>query len=103
MSNIATKPMCAIDRSSPCPSHRTSLAPWPAEEDSSLMLRVLGAFLCVFWLLSLVVHLGTLAYLFGVAALTLFGIDLLCQILQAAHATAGREEAPFVRRGNHKA
>ena len=102
MSNIATKPICAIDRSSLCPPRRTSLALWPGEEDGSLMPRVLGAFLCVFWLLSLVVHLGELATVFGVAALGLFGIDLVSQILQAAHATPAKQEAPFVRRDKPK-
>lgn len=39
------------------------------------MLRVLGAFLGVFWLLSLMVHLGGLACAFGIASLSLFAID----------------------------
>jgi hypothetical protein len=41
------------------------------------MLRALGIFLAMFWLLSLVVLLDELAYLFGGAALALFAIDLL--------------------------
>lgn len=41
------------------------------------MLRALGAFLAMFWLLSLVVHLDELAHLFGGAALVLLAIDLL--------------------------
>jgi hypothetical protein len=41
------------------------------------MLRALGAFLVMFWLLSMTVHLDELAYLFGGAALVLFAIDLL--------------------------
>jgi hypothetical protein len=41
------------------------------------MLRALGAFLGMFWLLSLVVHLDELAHLFGGAALALLAIDLL--------------------------
>ena len=82
------------------PSRRISFRLWSADEDSSLMLWILGAFLCVFWLLSLVVHLGELAGVFGVAALTLFGIDLARQILGAAHGTAEPEEARFVRRNS---
>jgi hypothetical protein len=66
------------------------------------MLRVFGAFLCVFWLLSLVVHCE-LAYVFGAATLLLLAIDLAPQILRAAHATSERAEAPFFRRGNPKA
>ncbi len=41
------------------------------------MLRVFGAFLSVFCLLGLVVHLRGLVQIFGLAALTLFVIDLL--------------------------
>lgn len=41
------------------------------------MLRVLSAFLCVFWLLSMLVHLDGLAYAFGLAAVALFAIDLV--------------------------
>lgn len=41
------------------------------------MLRVLSAFLCVFWLLSMLVHLDGLVYAFGLAAVALFAIDLL--------------------------
>jgi hypothetical protein len=41
------------------------------------MLRALAAYLLVFWLLGLVVHLGGLVHLFGVIALALLGIDLL--------------------------
>jgi hypothetical protein len=46
------------------------------------MLRAFGAFLLLFWLLSLVVHLhGTVVYLFGISALVLFAIDLLAPFL----------------------
>jgi hypothetical protein len=41
------------------------------------MLRALGAFLAMFWVLSLLVYLDELAYLFGGAALALFAVDLL--------------------------
>jgi hypothetical protein len=41
------------------------------------MLRALGAFLAMFWLLSMVVNLDELAHAFGGAALALLAIDLL--------------------------
>jgi hypothetical protein len=41
------------------------------------MLRVFGAFLSVFCLPCLIVHLDAMVELFGVAALTLFAVDLL--------------------------
>jgi hypothetical protein len=41
------------------------------------MLRAFGAFLMIFWLLSLVVHLDVMARLFGVGALATFAVDLL--------------------------
>jgi len=41
------------------------------------MLRAFGAFLCVFCLLGLLVHLFGLASLFGATAVVLFAIDLL--------------------------
>ena len=41
------------------------------------MVRVFGAFLLVFFLLGLVVHLNGLAQLFGLAAVGLFAVDLL--------------------------
>ena len=41
------------------------------------MLRVFAAFLCLFCLLSLVVGLEGLAFVFGAAALGLFAIDLV--------------------------
>lgn len=41
------------------------------------MMRALAAYLLVFWLLGLVVHLSGLVHLFGVTALTLLAIDLL--------------------------
>jgi hypothetical protein len=61
----------------PAPSRccGTSLRAWSAEELH--MLRALAAYLLVFWLLGLVVHLGGLVHLFGVTALALFAIDLL--------------------------
>jgi hypothetical protein len=40
------------------------------------MLRAFGAFLLVFTLLGLVVHISAVVELFGVAAVALFGIDL---------------------------
>jgi hypothetical protein len=48
----------------------------PMREDS-IMLRTFGAFLSVFWLLGLLVHLGGPIHVLGVAALVLFGIELL--------------------------
>ncbi len=41
------------------------------------MLRAFAAFLVLFFLLSLVVSLNVTGYVFGMAALTLFAIDLL--------------------------
>jgi len=41
------------------------------------MLREFAAFLCLFCLLSLVVELDGLAYVFGVASLGFFAIDLV--------------------------
>ena len=41
------------------------------------MLRVFGAFLVVFSILSLVVHLQELGSVFGMGALSLFAIDQL--------------------------
>ena len=41
------------------------------------MLRALGAFLVVFSVLSLVVHLNGLSGVFGAGALSVFGIDLM--------------------------
>jgi hypothetical protein len=41
------------------------------------MLRAFSAFLLVFWLLGLTVHLDGLVHLFGIAALVLFAMDLL--------------------------
>ena len=40
------------------------------------MLRAFGAFLLIFTLLGLVVHISGVVELFGVGALALFGIDL---------------------------
>lgn len=57
------------------------------------MLRALGAFLLLFWLLSMTVHLhGTVVYLFGVSALALLAIDLLWQFFaRPTRARMGRE------------
>ena len=45
------------------------------------MLRALGTFLLLFWLLSLIVHLhGIVVDLFGVIALVLFSIDFLAPL-----------------------
>jgi len=41
------------------------------------MLKAIGAFLLVFWLLSMVVQASGLEVLFAVAAAVLFGLDLL--------------------------
>jgi hypothetical protein len=41
------------------------------------MLRAFGAFLVVFSVLSLIVHLGVLGNVFGMAALSLFAVDEL--------------------------
>jgi hypothetical protein len=40
------------------------------------MLRAMATFLLLFFFLSLVVHLSGMSELFGVAALTVFAIDL---------------------------
>ncbi len=46
------------------------------------MLRALGTFLLLFWLLSLIVHLhGIVVDLFGVSAIVLFAIDFLASLL----------------------
>jgi len=42
------------------------------------MARAIAAFLLLFSFLSLVVHLNGMSELFGVAALTVFAIDLVC-------------------------
>ena len=55
------------------------------------MLRVFGAFLSIFCVLSLVVHLDQSAVLLGAAALALFGIDLiLSQFARTARASRTR-------------
>jgi hypothetical protein len=55
------------------------------------MLRVFGAFLSIFWLLGVVVHLDGLADLFGATALALFAIDLLLvHFASRAHASRAR-------------
>lgn len=59
------------------------------------MLRAFGAFLSVFWLLSLVVHLNGMIYLFGASALTLFAIDLLVHLLKSPRSLGKRGE-PFL-------
>jgi hypothetical protein len=41
------------------------------------MLRAFAAFLLVFWLLGLLLRLGGLVHLFGVASLVLLAMDLL--------------------------
>jgi hypothetical protein len=41
------------------------------------MVRALAAYLLVFWLLGLVIHLSSLAYLFGGLAVALLAIDYL--------------------------
>lgn len=41
------------------------------------MVRALAAYLLVFWLLGLVIHLNGLAYLFGGLAVALLAIDHL--------------------------
>jgi hypothetical protein len=41
------------------------------------MVRALAAYLLVFWLLGLVIHLSGLAYLFGGLAVALLAIDQL--------------------------
>jgi len=48
------------------------------------MLRTLGWFLSVFWLVGLLVHLSGMVHLLGIGAVSLFLIDLL-----VAHPTHG--------------
>lgn len=57
------------------------------------MLRAFAAFLVVFSLLSLIVHLQTLGSIFGMGALSLFGIDgLMLQFAKAARSSRVPEE-----------
>jgi hypothetical protein len=57
------------------------------------MLRVLGAFLVVFSLLSLVVHLEELGSVFAIAALCFFAIDpLRAQFMPAPRPSRMRGE-----------
>lgn len=57
------------------------------------MLRAFGAFLVLFSLLSLVVHLQALGSLFAVAALCFFAIDpLKAQFAPAPRSSRMREE-----------
>ena len=53
------------------------------------MVRALAAYLLVFWLLGMVIHVSGLAYLFGGLAVALFAIDQL---------TAYSATTPRVRR-----
>lgn len=46
------------------------------------MLKSLGAFLLLFWFLSLVVHAGGLAQFFGWSAVAIFVTDLLISPLK---------------------
>lgn len=56
------------------------------------MLRVLGAFLGVFCLLSLIVHLNQLTAVFAVTAAVLFALDLaLVRLLKAPRTARLRE------------
>lgn len=41
------------------------------------MLKAFGAFLLLFWLLSLLVHANGLGHVFGWSALALFAMDIL--------------------------
>ena len=62
------------------------------------MMRALAAYLLVFWLLGLVVHLGGLVHLFGGLALVLLTIDRAIAdsaSTAATHRAAGRS---FIRR-----
>jgi hypothetical protein len=62
-------------------------------EEFSIMLRALGAFLVVFSILSLVVHLNALGSVFGTGALSLFAIDqLVAQFARAPRSSRMREE-----------
>jgi hypothetical protein len=58
------------------------------------MLRVFGAFLVVFSILSVIVDLNGLATVFGMAALCLFTIDVLVtQLVKAPQSASRRGEA----------
>jgi hypothetical protein len=58
------------------------------------MLRVFGAFLAVFSILSVIVDLNALGAVFGMAALCLFTIDVLVgQLAKASRSALGRGDA----------
>ena len=59
------------------------------------MVRALAAYLLLFWLLGLVVHLDWLAHLFAGLAVVLLAIDLIANYTRTSSFTAGR---PFSRR-----
>jgi len=59
------------------------------------MLRVLSAFLCLFWLLSMVVHLEGLAYAFGLAAAALLAIDLVLSDFASSPRISGTQRRPL--------
>ena len=58
------------------------------------MVRALAAYLLVFWLLGLIIHVSGLAYLFGGLAVALLAIDQLVAYSEttsrARRMTAGR-------------
>ena len=55
----------------------TSARPLPANKQETTMLRCFAAFLLLFWLLGLSVHLDGVVHAFALAALVLFALDLL--------------------------
>ena len=59
------------------------------------MLRTLGWFLSVFWLVGLLVHLGGTIHLLGIAAIALFLIDLVVYPTNADQSARVPRERPL--------
>lgn len=59
------------------------------------MLRTLGWFLSVFWLVGLLVHLSGMIHLLGIAAVALFLIDLVAHPTDGHQATRVPRERPL--------
>jgi hypothetical protein len=59
------------------------------------MLRAFGVFLSVFWMLSMVVQLPEMVYLFGASAVALLALDLLMRSLRGSRAPKKYEGRPL--------
>lgn len=60
------------------------------------MLRTFSAFLLVFWFLGLVVHLGGLIHLFGMASVALFVMDLVLTSSEARDSVSRARGEPLL-------